>query len=291
LNETLRLNDRISINAGLRFDQFFYGYHNKLSSDSLYPGTGLYKVNDHSINPKLSFYYHQNENLQFYLNFGKGFHSNDARSVVAVKGNRSLPAAYGADLGTVFKPASNLIINAAFWYIGLDQENVYGGDGGTVEFSGKTKRAGFDFSARYQPLPYLFFDLDLNYAHGRSVDDPKGQNFIPLAPIWTSTGGITYSKQTGFNGSFRYRYMGDRPANANYSLMAIGYFVTDFVLNYTKKNYEIGLTINNVLNTKWKETQFDTVTRLKGEAAPVDQVCFTPGTPFAARLSYSIFFK
>jgi len=291
MNETLRMNNRFSINAGLRFDQFYYGYNNKLASDTIYPGTGLYKVYDHSLNPKLSFYYNQNENLEFYLSLGKGFHSNDARSVVAVKGDLSLPAAHGADLGTVFKPAENLIINAALWYITLDQENVYGGDGGSVEFSGKTKRVGFDFSARYQPVEYLFVDLDLNYAHGRSVNDPKGLNNIPLAPVWTSTGGITYSKQTGLNGSLRYRYMGDRPANENYSLTAVGYFVTDFVLNYTKKDYEIGLTINNVFNTKWKETQFDTVTRLKGEASPVDEVCFTPGTPFAARLSYSIFFK
>jgi outer membrane receptor protein involved in Fe transport len=290
-NETIQLSDRFSINAGLRFDQFNYGYDNKLASDTLYPETGLFTANDHSLNPKLSFYYNQNNNLQFYLSLGKGFHSNDARSVVAVKGDFSLPAAYGADLGTVFKPVNNLIINAALWYITLDEENVYGGDGGSVEFSGKTKRVGFDFSARYQPMKYLFLDLDLNYAHGRSAEDAKGQNYIPLAPVWTSTGGITYSRPTGFNGSLRYRYMGDRPANANYSLTAVGYFVTDFVLNYTKKNYEVGLTINNVFNTKWKETQFDTVTRLKGEFAPVDEVCFTPGTPLAARLSFSVFFK
>ena len=55
VNETLRLNERFSINAGLRFDQFYYGYYNELTSDSSYPGTGLYKVNDHSLNPKLSF--------------------------------------------------------------------------------------------------------------------------------------------------------------------------------------------------------------------------------------------
>jgi outer membrane receptor protein involved in Fe transport len=291
LNETLRFNDHFSVNAGLRFDQFYYSYYNKLATDTLYAGNGTYQATDHSLNPKLSFYYHQNDNLEFYLSLGKGFHSNDTRSVVAEKGVGSLAAAYGADLGTVFKPTPDLIINAALWIITLDQEFVYGGDGGSVEFSGKTKRAGFDFSARYQPLPFLFLDLDLNYAHGRAVNDPKGQNYIPLAPVWTSTGGITYSKQTGFNGSLRYRFMGDRPANENNSLTALGYFVTDFILNYTRKNYEIELTINNVLNTKWKETQFDTLTRLKGEKAAVDQICFTPGTPFATRLSFSIFFK
>jgi len=290
-NETLRLNEQFSINAGLRLDQFYYGYKNLLASDTLYRGTGLYKSTVQSLNPKLNIYYHQNENLEFYLSLGKGFHSNDARSAVAVNSGMSLPGAYGVDLGTVFKPVNNLVINAALWVISLDQEVVYGGDGGTVEFSGKTKRTGFDFSARYQLAENIFIDLDLNYAHGRSVHDPKGENYIPLAPVWTSSGGISYAAKTGLNGSLRYRFMGDRPANANNSLTATGYFVTDLVLNYSKKNYEVGLTINNVLNTKWKETQFETITRLKGEAAPADGICFTPGTPLTARISFTIIFK
>jgi hypothetical protein len=290
-NETLRLNEQFSINAGFRLDQFYYGYNNLLASDTLYRGTGLHKATDQSLNPKLNIYYHKNDNLEFYLSLGKGFHSNDARSVVAVNSGMSLPGAFGVDLGTVFKPVNNLVINAALWVLSLDQEVVYGGDGGTVEFSGKTKRTGFDFSARYQPAEKLFIDLDLNYAHGRSIHDPKGENHIPLAPVLTSSGGISYAAKTGLNGSLRYRFMGDRPANANNSLTAAGYFVTDLVLDYTKKNYVIGLTINNLLNTKWKETQFATITRLKGEAAPIDGICFTPGTPLAAKMSLTIFFK
>ena len=188
VNETLNLNHQFSINAGIRLDQFYYGYLNKIAADSLYPGTGLYLANDHNFSPKLSIFYNQNENLEFYLSTGKGFHSNDARSVVAVNNNLSLPAAYGADLGTVIKARRNLLINAAVWYISLNQELVYSGDGGFVEFSGKTKRFGFDFSTRYQPTAFLFVDLDLNYAHGRSEGDPKRENFIPLAPEWSSTG-------------------------------------------------------------------------------------------------------
>ena len=45
--------------------------------------------------------------------------------------------------------------------------------------------------------------------------------------------------------------------------------------------------LNNVFNTKWKETQFNTETRLKNEAESVDEICFTPGTPFAAQLSFT----
>ena len=262
-----------------------------MASDSTLPGVGIYKASDNTLSPKLNFYYHVDDALQFYLTTGKGYHSNDTRSVVVEDGYKSLPSCYGADFGSVFKPTKNIIINAAVWYIYLGQEFVYSGDGGFVEFNGKTRRVGFDFTGRYQPIKSLYFDVDLNYAHGRAVDEAKGQDYIPLAPKWTSTGGITYINKNGLNGSFRYRYVGDRAGNEDYSLTAVGYFITDAVLNYTKPRYEVGLVINNVFNTRWKETQFDTETRLKGEAAPVDEICFTPGTPFSAKLSFSYFFK
>ncbi|MEO7766533.1 MAG: TonB-dependent receptor, partial [Ferruginibacter sp.] len=98
------------------------------------------------------------------------------------------------------------------------------------------------------------------------------------------------TNKNGLNGSFRYRFVGNRSANEDYSLTAKGYFITDAVLNYSKPKYEIGLVVNNVLNTRWKETQFDTETRLKNELEPIDEVCFTPGTPFAAKLSFTIKF-
>lgn len=291
ISETINLNKHLSINTGLRYDQFYHKYNNKLPSDSTLAGVGIYKAKAHMLSPKVNFYYHVNDGMQFYLTTGKGFHSNDTRVVVKESGMKILPAAYAADLGTVFKPAKNILINAAVWYINLQQEFVYSGDGGNVDFNGKTRRVGFDFSGRYQPFKSLYFDGDLNYAHGRAIEATKAQNFIPLAPVWTSTGGITYTNKTGLNGSFRYRYTGDRPGNEDYSLKAVGYFICDAVVNYTKLKYEIGLVINNIFNKKWKETQFDTETRLRNEPVPIDEICFTPGTPFAAKLSFTYFFK
>ncbi|RYY24071.1 MAG: TonB-dependent receptor [Sphingobacteriaceae bacterium] len=290
LNETVRFNQKFSLNAGLRFDQFYYQYNNKLPSDSTLSGAGFYTAKNSIISPKLNFYYQATESTQFYWFLGKGFNSNDARVVVAAKGLQTLPAAYNTDMGAVFKPAKNLLINAAVWYSYLQQEYVYGGDGGTVDFSGRTQRIGTDLSARYQPVASIYFDADVNYAHGRALDDPKGQNYIPLAPVWSSTGGVTYQHKSGLNSSLRYRYLANRPANADYSLTAVGYLVNDLVLNYTKSKYEIGLTINNLFNVRWKETQFETITRLKNEAA-VDGIAFTAGTKFAAMAHLSYFFK
>ncbi len=290
LSETFRFNNRFSINAGLRFDQFFFQYKNKLAGDSTLPGIGTYRSHDNVLNPKLSFYYYASDKAEFYLSTGRGFHSNDARSAVVVNGSDILPRAYGTDLGTVFKPTKKVLINAAVWYIYLTQENVYGGDGGSIEFSGATRRYGFDFTGRYQPTASLYIDADVNYAHGRAVGESKGEDYIPLAPVWSSTGGITYFNKQGINGSLRYRYLADRSANEDKSLVAKGYFITDFVLNYTKHKYEVGVTINNLLDRKWKETQFDTGYRLQTDPAPVDGICFTPGTPFALTAHISVFF-
>jgi hypothetical protein len=52
----------------------------------------------------VNLYYQASDKMQFYLFLGKGFHSNDARVAAAEKGLQTLPAAYGTDLGTVFKP-------------------------------------------------------------------------------------------------------------------------------------------------------------------------------------------
>jgi outer membrane receptor protein involved in Fe transport len=209
--------------------------------------------------------------------------------VVAQKGNETLPAAYGVEAGITMKPLRNLLLNGSLWYSYLQQEYVYGGDGGSVEFSGRTRRLGLDLSARYQPWKAIYLDVDLNYAHGRAPDEVKGEQYIPLAPVFTSAGGIGFLFSDHLNGSLRYRWMGARPANESNTLRAEGYYVNDLVLNYTTKKYEIGLTINNLTGHKWKETQFATETRLKGRE-PVDGICFTPGTKFAALLHCTLFF-
>ncbi len=284
VNETIRFDDRFSINAGLRYDYFHNRYKDKLGTNG--SGTASAAI----VSPKLSFYYQASPNTQFYLSGGKGFHSNDTRVVVPQNGLEVLPPAYGSDLGTVLKPTKNLLVNAAVWYLWLDQEFVYVGDEGVVEPSGKSRRFGGDLSVRYQPLSWLYADVDLNYSHGRATDEPAGADYLPLAPRFTSIGGLTVKTKQGVNASVRYRYMGDRPANEDNSTIAEGYFVTDLYLGYNRKRYEIMLAIQNVMDVKWKETQFDTESRLYNETAPVTEIHFTPGTPFFAKLSFTYLF-
>jgi outer membrane receptor for monomeric catechols len=221
---------------------------------------------------------------------GKGFHSNDAKVVASNQGIDILPAAYGTDFGINWKPIPHLFVNAAAWYLYLQQELVYNADDGTFGPGNKTRREGIDLSARYQITNWLFANFDINYCKARDIQASKGNNYLPLAVPLSSTGGLNVRLHNGLNGGLSYRYMKDRPANEDNSLIAQGYFVSDFTANYTKRNYEIGLEIQNLFNTKWREAQFEVESRMKGESQPVDDISFTPGTPFFAKLKFAVFF-
>lgn len=267
------------INIGTRLDVFNFEYYDRLQT--AYTNESQQKA---ILSPKFNVVYNPNNELQLFLKTGKSFHSNDTRVVLAQGGEEILPAAYGADLGLVWKPASRLWISPAVWYLFLEQEFVYVGDAAIVEPSGKTVRQGVDLSLRYQLNDYLFLDGDINYTHARATEEAEGENFIPLAPDLTSVGGLTFRHPNGLVASLRYRYIKDRPANEDNSIVAEGYFITDFNAAYTMKNITLGFTIENLFDQEWNEAQFATQSRLKGEPEEgVEELHFTPGVPFFVR--------
>ncbi|MGB5236893.1 MAG: TonB-dependent receptor, partial [Flavobacteriaceae bacterium] len=122
------------------------------------------------------------------------------------------------------------------------------------------------------------------------IDAPEGEDFIPLAPDLTSTGGLTVKNFKNFSGGINYRYIKDRPANEDNSAIAEGYLVTDMNLNYQIKNWSLGIIIENLFDTEWNETQFLTESRLFNEPQPVEEIHFTPGSPFFIRGKVTVSF-
>jgi len=126
---------KFTINPALRLDYFNFEYNDVLQTN--------YETQSETasiLSPKLNVLYNHNNDLQFYVKGGKGFHSNDSRVVVAQNGKDVLPYAYGFDAGFMWKPIPKLLVNTAYWYLFLEQEFVYVGDAGIVEPSGKTRR-------------------------------------------------------------------------------------------------------------------------------------------------------
>ncbi|MGB1210628.1 MAG: TonB-dependent receptor [Lacinutrix venerupis] len=270
---------KVKITPGLRLEYFKFLYNDALSED--YETQSETKT---ALLPKLNIQYNQNNNLQWFLKSGIGFHSNDARVVVSQQGRDILPKAYGVDLGNVWKPTKNLVINTTAWYLFLEQEFVYVGDAGIVEPSGETERLGLDLGLRYQLNDYLYFNTDATLTKARSIEENDGEDYIPLAPSFTMVGGLALNNYKGFSGALSYRFLDDRAANEDYSVTAEGYFVTDFNLNYKfNKNLTLGISIENIFDTEWNETQFLTESRLQNEIDSTEEIHFTPGTPFNAK--------
>ena len=271
-----------TFNPAVRIDFFNFSY-----DDALLNTSG--NEQDAIFSPKLNILYNQTSSLQWYLKGGRGFHSNDSRGVVAQSAQNTLPAAYGGDFGLIWKPVPRLIVNTAYWSLFLEQEFVYVGDEGIVEASGKTLRQGVEASVRYQLTDRLFWNADATYTLARSREEADGEDFIPLAPDFALVSGISIAYPWGLRGGLNLRYLDDRPANEDNSIVAEGYTVVDLNVGYAWKKFDLSLQIQNLFNADWNETQFATESRLQDEANSVEEIHFTPGTPFNFRfaLGYS----
>ena len=321
--EELILTPRLKLVLGLRGDYFTFnvddhleGHRTELPHVSGFAHASIFS-------PKVILAYSPSRALDFFANFGTGFHSNDARNnvidaraaqirrvmrrdgrseadiAVELAGRHidpghleegTLPRAVGAETGLRTRLFDRLNLGAAIWWLDLASEFVFVGDAGTTEASGRTRREGLDIEARLQLRSWLWADLDLNLARGEAVDEPDDANEIPLAPQRTSTGGLTWYHPNGLEGSLRYRHVGDRPANEDGSITAEGYTVVDFKGAYRLGAWRLNLGVENVLNTMWNEAQFDTESRLRDEEEPVSEIHFTPGNPANLWLGVSFSF-
>lgn len=282
--QQIELSSRLNLNAGVRFDHFNFGYRDQVQGQ-----TDFLRQTRNLITPKLNLNYTANNSLKLFINTGIGFHSNDTRVILDNGADEIVPKVYGIDAGLIWKPVKDLLMKATLWHLYSQQEFVYVGDEGVIEAGGRTKRFGVDFSARYQFNTWLFADVDLNITKARSVDAPKGEDFVPLAPSFTTIGGLTAKNNNGLSGSLRYRYIKDRPADEFNYVIAKGYFLTDAIINYSWSKFEIFASIENAFNTDWNEAQFNTESRLRTETHSVSELHFTPGIPrfFKAGVSFS----
>lgn len=281
VENTLNVGD-FTFAMGIRGDIFNFQYADELANQYSKETRKL-----GLISPKFSVLYKANEELQFYLKTGKGFHSNDSRVVIDQSAEILLPAAYGWDIGFIWKPFNNILFNTAIWQLHSDQEFVYVGDEGIVEPSGKSRREGVDLSMRYQASEWLFWNLDFTYANARALEN-SDRNYIPLAPNFTFVSSVNVLHPIGIYGGVNLRFLNDRPATEDNSILAPGYTVVDLNMGYQLKRFDLGFEIQNLLNTEWNETQFATTSQLQDEPEPIEEIHFTPGTPFfiSAKLAF-----
>ena len=288
--DEIKINDKLKVEIGLRANQIFFDVTDNIVSNAAHENyTG--KNNQFTLSPKINVSYSLADNYKLFFNAGRGFHSNDARSTVQEKGNHRLPVATGGEIGFLLHPHRKMLFNIAFWGLALENELVFIGDEGATENNGASHRYGIDISGRFNLTPNLVADIDVNISRSVFVEKTfakrlQSDYYVPLAPRLTSTGGFTYRKNK-IESSLRYRHLAARPANEDGSVMARAYTVLDLNAAYTLHSNRFAISVENLLNQKWNEAQFDTQSRLISETVPVSEIHFTPGTPIALKLIYT----
>jgi outer membrane receptor protein involved in Fe transport len=178
---------------GLRFDRYTF---NVASDNPANSG----KANAHITSPKLAFIFGPWSKTEFFVNYGEGFHSNDARGTTTrVSPATGLPLetvtplvkTRGGELGARTEIIPGLQSSLALWRLRLGSELVFVGDAGDTEASRASKRSGIEWTNYWRLQPWLLFDLNLAASKARfSEDDPAG-NHIPGSIDKVASMGLT----------------------------------------------------------------------------------------------------
>jgi outer membrane receptor protein involved in Fe transport len=225
--------------------------------------------------------------LELFLNYGKGYHSNDARDVVDNPREPTLPGAQGAELGARTRLFGRLDLAVAYWWLNLQREFVFVGDEGTTELRPRSRRRGIEVSAEADLLDWLLWFGDLGYS---SAEFSNGDT-VPQAVRFTATTGLVARHSSGVSAELLYETLGSRYGVEDRSERLRGWGVVDFTLRYRRGPAEVFLGVENVFDTEWESAEYFFASRLPGE--PVDgalDLHFVPGNPRNVQLGLSFYF-
>ncbi|NNM35014.1 MAG: TonB-dependent receptor [Gemmatimonadetes bacterium] len=275
-------------NIGLRADAYSY----RVTSD-LVENSG--SATDALLSPKLSLVLGPWAGAELYLGAGLGFHSNDARGVVATldpaTGRSTSPVdplvqSRGGELGLRASPVSGLRTTMALWALDLDSELVYVGDAGSTEPSDGSRRMGLTLANFYRLTPSLSADLDVSLARARFLDVPSDAERIPGALERVVAAGMSHEPTDGglFMG-VRIRHFGAYPLTEDNGIRAKANTLVNLNTGLVLGSARLTLSVLNVFDEEHSDIQYFYRSRLAGE--PVDgvgDVHFHPAEPRQVRL-------
>ncbi|HEY0477200.1 MAG TPA: TonB-dependent receptor [Kofleriaceae bacterium] len=279
---TIHVLPHVHVLPGVRIEQLRWGVEDRNPATRGDPMTSTGGSASRAIVlPKLSIEAEVTPAWNLFANAGSGFHSNDARSSVARRGDGALARGVGAEAGFRTTAIPHARIAADAWYLDLDSELVWSGDAGGTEASGATRRYGVDLEATYSPVPWLRLDGSVSLARSTLVHNAGNSDGLALAPRLMGQGGVTLVQGAQFV-ALRARGIADRPGNDDGTLTAQGYLIFDLIAGRSFGKLDLGVTINNLLDADWREAQFADASAVMPGGPVVEQMHFTPGIPLSA---------
>jgi len=266
------------------------------SVDALTLAANSGQASDTQVSPKLSLIAGPFAKTEFFLNAGRGIHSNDARGITTTIDPKTgdpvdkvppLVASRGWELGLRSEALAGLQTSLALWKLDFDSELVYVGDAGATEASGASTRKGIEWNNRYIPVPWLLFDADLAWTHARF----KNGDHIPNAVDRVASVAATVRDFGPWSASLQWRYLGSGALIEDNSVRSFSSSTTNLRVGYRiNSNAELTLDVFNLLDKEVNDIQYFYESQLPGEAAPVADRHVHPAEPRTARLTLQLRF-
>lgn len=251
------------------------------------------KRSDKLWSPKLSAIFGPWKETEFYLNYGRGFHSNDARgtaitidpvSELSADKVSPLVRTRGSEIGVRNTLIPNLQTSLAFWRLDLDSELLFVGDAGTTEASRPSRREGIEFANYWRPHKGVIVDADIAISRARFRDDDEAGNRVPGAIERTASVGVTFDDVGPWFGGVRMRYFGPRPLIEDNTVCSQASTLFNLKAGYKlSKNVRMSFDVLNVFNRKVNDIEYFYESRLRDETEPVADKHIHPAEPRTVR--------
>lgn len=204
------------------------------------------------ISPKFSAIFGPWKETELYLNFGTGFHSNDARGVSAGSNAADpLVRTMGAEIGLRTQAVPDLTTTLAFFWLRSDSELIYVGDAGTNEPGPGSERYGIELTSYWRPHRWFSADAELALTNARLLDAPGGANHIPNSIPIMFSGGINLGAQGNDNGFFagaRVRCFANSPLEETNTVKGRDSILVNATVGYRHNSWEAAVDCLNLLN-------------------------------------------
>lgn len=272
--------------AGLRFDYQTVDVRSDLAAN-----TG--SADDDLFAPKFGLAWQASGTIELYANYGQSFHSNDARgatiAVDPVSGEAAarvplLVRAEGAELGARLETATLDASVVGFW-LELDSELVFIGDGGATEPNDGSRRYGIEANLFWRPVPGLVIDAAYAYTDARFVGPGAGADAIPGAVPEVIAAGIAVSPVPDLTVAARLRHFGSAPLIEDGSVRSDPTTLVNLAGYYDLGAMRLGVEIFNLFDSSDADITYFYESRLPGEANGVEDRHFHPVEPRQVRAS------
>ncbi|MHA7859748.1 MAG: TonB-dependent receptor [Henriciella sp.] len=279
------VSDRVRATIGLRSDYYeadVTAISNLANGDS---------ADDTLLSPSLALAWEAADGLEFYANYGQGFHSNDVRgatiTVDPVSGDPVdqvpiLVRAEGAELGARLERGA-WRASLALFTLDLDSELVFVGDAGTTEANDGSSRTGVEASVFWQPTDWLVADLSAAYTDAE-FDIPGSDTEIPGA-VESVIGGSVLANLDPWTFSARMRHFGEAPLIEDGSVTSDPTTLINLAGSYDWRDVTLTLEVLNAFDAEDADITYFFESQLPGEMLPVEDIHFHPVEPRQVRIS------